>query len=213
MSAYGSIGGGGQGVARFLEVLINQLPQTLSDGTEVEVVELERGSAEAHAACDLLNRELAGGMSYPQFGPLDEDAFSAYYLSHDALCMRRRADKFFMGSVYIKPNFPGRSGHICNGGFIVHESVRGIGVGSLLAKYFMALAPMLGFEAVFFNLVFADNEPSLRIWKKLGFQHVGTITQAAKKSDGSGYQDAFQMYYRFTSNHTSVTDKQSARHT
>ena len=48
----------------------------------------------------------------------------------------------------------------------------------------------------FFNLVFADNEPSLRIWRKMGFTHVGTVPRAAKRSDGS-YQDAHQMYIEF----------------
>ena len=88
---------------------------TLADGTPVEVVELRRGTPLAEAAMQLLNRELAGGASYPQRGPLSAEEFEGYYLSHEALCVRRADDKSFCGSVYIKPNFPGRSSHICNG--------------------------------------------------------------------------------------------------
>ena len=94
---------------------------------------------------------------------------------------------------YIKPNFPGRSSHICNGGFLVHESVRGMKVGTMLAETFVKVAPQMGYEAAFFNLVFADNEASIKLWSRLGFQRTGILPKAAKKSDGSyqGKRTAF----------------------
>ena len=114
MAAY-LLDGGRHGLGELLGAESDTRVEVLVDGTEVEVVELCRGSALAEAAKDLLNRELEGGLSYPQQGPLTTEAFEGYYLSHDAFCVRRKSDDAFCGSVYIKPNFPGRSSHICNG--------------------------------------------------------------------------------------------------
>lgn len=48
-----------------------------------------------------------------------------------------------LGTNYIKPNYPGRSSHICNAGFLVHESARGRGIGRVLGELYIELAPML----------------------------------------------------------------------
>lgn len=44
----------------------------------------------------------------------------------------------------------------------------------------MILAPHLGYKASVFNLVFANNVASIRIWEKLGFQRAGIIPKAAR---------------------------------
>jgi RimJ/RimL family protein N-acetyltransferase len=44
-----------------------------------------------------------------------------------------------------------------------------------------------------FNLVVATNEPSIRLWKKLGFDVVGTLPKAFNHKD-LGLVDAFVMY-------------------
>ena len=78
----------------------------------------------------------------------------------------------------------------------MHESVRNKRVGSLLVEYFVKLAPMIGYEAAFFNLVFTDNLPSIKMWERMGFTRTGTIPKAAKHSNGN-YQDAYQYYIEF----------------
>ena len=37
-----------------------------------------------------------------------------------------------VGSFYVKPNYPDRCGHICNGGFLVNKEYRGQGIGKFL---------------------------------------------------------------------------------
>lgn len=88
------------------------------------------------------------------------------------------------------------------GGFIVHESMRNKGVGKLLLRQFLRLAPKLGYEACFFNLVFTDNAPSIKLWKEAGFVQTGLLPKAAKKADGS-YQDAYQFYIEFSNSQPS----------
>ena len=44
-----------------------------------------------------------------------------------------------------------------------------------------------------FNLVLSTNEVAVRLWQKLGFEIIGTLTQAFKHSR-YGFVDAFVMY-------------------
>lgn len=40
----------------------------------------------------------------------------------------------WLGSFYVKPNYPGRSSHVCNAGFLVAEAARGKGVGRAMGE-------------------------------------------------------------------------------
>ena len=39
-----------------------------------------------------------------------------------------------VGSFYVKPNYPDRCAHICNGGFLVSKESRGKGIGKFLGS-------------------------------------------------------------------------------
>lgn len=57
------------------------------------------------------------------------------------------------GAFYIKPNFPGRCSHVCNGGFITDPRRRRRGVARLMGHAFLRFAKDLGYRASYFNLV------------------------------------------------------------
>lgn len=114
----------------------------------------------------------------------------------------RRWEACVAGCYYVKPNYPGRSSHICNAGFLVPVSQRAKGVGAALARSFLHYAPRLGYEASVFNLVFVNNTASVRLWESLNFTKAGLIPRAGrlKKADGSPdeeYVDAWVFYRRF----------------
>lgn len=102
---------------------------------------------------------------------------------------------------YIKPNYPGRSSHMCNGGFMVPSSTRGLGLGRIAARSFCFYAPAIGYRGSVFNLVYASNEASVRLWTKLGFVNIGRIPEAGrlKKAGGDGeeYVDAWVVHGDF----------------
>ncbi|KAI8995795.1 hypothetical protein BC832DRAFT_319207 [Gaertneriomyces semiglobifer] len=114
------------------------------------------------------------------------------------------------GAFYIKPNFPGRSSHICNAGFITHPEHRNTGIGTAMGQAFLTFAPQLGYRASLFNLVFESNIASVRIWRNLGFKEVGRVPKAGRlrkrqtdENDGQGgreheWADAIMFYYDFT---------------
>ncbi|KAG9312121.1 hypothetical protein JVU11DRAFT_7409 [Chiua virens] len=113
----------------------------------------------------------------------------------------RSWDACVVGFYYVKPNYPGRSSHICNAGFVVPPSHRAGGYGRVLARSYLHYAPRLGYKASVFNLVYVNNVASVRLWEKLGFVKAGLIPKAGRlrRADGPGeeYIDAWVFYKSF----------------
>ncbi|CAF3682673.1 unnamed protein product [Rotaria sp. Silwood1] len=169
----------------------------------------------------LLNKEIEVGNTYPQKFPLNLSEFKNYFLSGEAFIVINSGkklsidifnnlEKAILGTFYIKPNFPGRCSHICNGGFITSDIYRNQGVAKIMALAFIEIAPLLGYKASMFNLVFANNTPSVHLWRSLGFQEIGRIPNAGyliKKKETTEqtnaeveeeFVDAIMFYYSFT---------------
>ncbi len=98
-----------------------------------------------------------------------------------------------LGTYYIKPNAMGPGSHICNCGYMVARDARGQGVAQKMCEHSQQIALRLGFEAMQFNSVVSANEIAVRLWKKLGFDIIGTIPKAYKHSR-LGYVDSLIMY-------------------
>jgi len=174
---------------------LNFLPieQKLTDGVIIiDIIQEEH----CEPLQEMLNDVIADGQTYPQEGELDLEQFKAYYCSHDVFVATKQLNGEVVGSFYVKPNYPGRSSHICNGGFLVRKDFRGKGLGRLLASAYLRIAPALGYEASMFNLVYVSNEASLRLWRALGFKETGRIPRAGNLK-GLGYVDAINFYYDF----------------
>ncbi|KAK7407995.1 Protein spt10 [Neonectria punicea] len=138
--------------------------------------------------CDQLNKEIDGGDSYPMMDPFPADAFAAYWFQNFGAIMLlgnierpehvvegKDWSRECLGSFYIKPNYPGRSSHVCNAGFIVTDASRGRGVGRLMGEAYLDWAPRLGYSYSVFNLVYETNVASCRIWDALGFKRIGRV--------------------------------------
>ncbi|KAJ8603330.1 hypothetical protein MRB53_042183 [Persea americana] len=158
--------------------------------------------------CDGLNSEIEKGDTYPMMDAFPVQTFASYWFSNFAAIMilgdiRISADvvqmeaqgvdwnKECLGSFYIKPNYPGRSSHVCNGGFLVTKAARNRGVGRLMGEGYLDWAPKLGYTYSVFNLVYETNVASLRIWDALGFKRIGRVKGCGNlKSYPDQYVDA-----------------------
>jgi DNA-binding MarR family transcriptional regulator/L-amino acid N-acyltransferase YncA len=105
----------------------------------------------------------------------------------------RTFDGEVIGGFYLKPNYSGRSSHIANAGYMVKESYRGKGIGSLLVQASLHLTKSQGFHALQYNMVLSNNTLAIKLYEKLGFSIIGTIPQAVRIRDGS-YQDGYLMH-------------------
>ncbi|KAK3700200.1 Protein spt10 [Vermiconidia calcicola] len=142
--------------------------------------------------CELLNREIKKGDTYPMMEPLPLSSFGPYWFANfgavmimgevnsveEIVRMEERGEDWpskCLGSFYVKPNYPGRSSHVCNGGFLVTDAARNRGVGRLMGECYLEWAPKLGYTYSVFNLVYETNVASLRIWDALGFKRIGRV--------------------------------------
>lgn len=109
---------------------------------------------------DCFSKEIEDGNTYPMLNPLPLEAFGPYWFGNFGAIMvlgdiggieaatemeRNGADwnKLCLGSFYIKPNYPGRSSHVCNGGFLVTPAARNKGVGKSMGQCYLDWAPQL----------------------------------------------------------------------
>ena len=120
--------------------------------------------------CDQINKEIEGGDTYPMMDPLSYDTFGPYWFGNFAAVMLLddiggiesvqamenegcNWGKICLGSFYVKPNYPGRSSHVCNGGFLVTPAARNKGVGKSMGECYLDWAPLLVSLACSQNLV------------------------------------------------------------
>lgn len=98
-----------------------------------------------------------------------------------------------VGSYILKPNQPGVGSHVANGGYMVNINHRGKRIGELLGKHSIEEAKQNGYVAIQFNAVVSANKAAIDLWKKLGFEIVGTNPKAFK-SKTYGIVDTYTMY-------------------
>lgn len=123
----------------------------------------------------------------------EEDAYRAWITAPAATFVAEGDAGTILGTYHIKPNQPGQGAHVCNCGYIVSESARGMGVASEMCLHSQTEALTRGFLAMQYNLVVATNTGAVRLWQKLGFEIAGTLPRAFHHPS-QGYVDAFVMY-------------------
>ncbi|KAF2862125.1 zf-H2C2-domain-containing protein, partial [Piedraia hortae CBS 480.64] len=146
---------------------------------------------------NVMNREISKGDTYPMLDPFPPGQFGPYWFANfgaimvygdicsaeELMDLERQGvnwSKQCLGSFYIKPNYPGRSSHVCNAGFLVTDAARNRGVGRLMGEVYLKWAPLLGYTYSVFNLVYETNVASLRIWDALGFKRIGRVKGCGK---------------------------------
>ena len=135
--------------------------------------------------CDQLNREIEGGDTYAMTETFTVSSFADYWFASFGAVMLLGdetsipSDKDWtrecLGSFFIKPNYPGRSSHVCTGSFITTDASRNRGVGRLMGEAYVDWSPRLGYSYSVFNLVYETSVASCRIWDSLGFKRIGRV--------------------------------------
>lgn len=195
-TAYQGIPGDGKHNSHLISDVI-PFQATLVDGRRVEVdffrrLEDDIEEDEYYAGMALMNLIIREGRSWPfdqEFESVDD--WRGYFLSHTAFVVRAINNGMdsskkhssrsgeILGCFYVKPNYPGRCSHICNGGFITAPRFRRLGVGRLMGRAFLRVAKDLGYKSSYFNLVFKSNVGSVLMWESLGFERVAVLENAA----------------------------------
>ena len=102
-------------------------------------------------------------------------------------------DGAIRGTYMMKPNQPGLGSHVANAGFMVDPEWHGRGMGSAMCGHALEEAKKMGYSAMQFNFVVSTNEGAIELWKRFGFEIVGTLPRAFRHLE-QGYIDAYVMY-------------------
>ena len=165
-----------------------QVSVTTPPGEVLEIGPLSDGEVEQLFM--IFSEAVASGDGYPHLPPLTREVFETTWVRPVAAVIgaRRRARRGaeLVGAYYLKPNFAGRAGHIANAGYVVAAAARGRGAGRRLVEDSIWRAPLFGFKAVQFNLVYVSN-PARRLYEELGWREIGRIPQAVDGEDALIY--------------------------
>lgn len=98
-----------------------------------------------------------------------------------------------LGTYIIKPNQIDLGNHIANCGYMVNPDAQGKGIGTLLCKHSIAFARQKGYVGIQFNIVVSTNTVAVALWKKFGFQIIGTTPKGFRHQQ-LGLVDTFIMF-------------------
>ena len=98
-----------------------------------------------------------------------------------------------LGTYMIKPNQIGLGSHIANCGYMVNPKCKGRGTGKLLCEHSIQFAKDKGYLGIQFNIVVSTNTIAVELWKKYGFEIIGTIPKGFRHQS-LGLVDAYIMF-------------------
>ncbi len=149
--------------------------------------------ADAGALWAILEPVIREGTTYPVDPAASREECFAYWFAADKQVFVAKDADGILGTYYLKPNSTGPAAHVANAGYMVHPAARGRGVARAMALDSFERAKALGFRAMQFNLVIATNAPALHLWRSVGMEEVGRLSQAFRLPSGA-YVDALVMY-------------------
>jgi GNAT superfamily N-acetyltransferase len=135
---------------------------------------------------EVFQRVVEKGAGFPHAPPLTRETFDEVWTGPARTVIGARIEGELMGAYYLKPNFPGRAAHIANAGYVVAEAHRGRGIGRVLVEDSIVRAPLLGYDAIQFNLVFSSN-PARVLYEQLGWREIGRVPAAVGGEDAVIY--------------------------
>ncbi|MBH3439625.1 MULTISPECIES: GNAT family N-acetyltransferase [Pseudomonas] len=124
---------------------------------------------------------------------MDRDAAWKLWVELPKATFVAERDGQILGTYYIKPNAAGPGSHVCNCGYMTAEAARGQGVASALCAHSLEMGRELSFLAMQFNSVVSTNQVAVALWKKHGFEIVGTLPKAYRHRT-QGLVDCYVMF-------------------
>ncbi len=149
--------------------------------------------ADHDAIWDIFHAIVAAGDTYAFEPEMPRQEGLAYWFRADTRTYVAENDGRVVGTYILKPNQAGAGSHVANAAFMVAPDMRGLQVGRRMGEHCLGEARRLGFRAIQFNFVVSTNEAAVRLWKRLGFNIVGTLPGAFRHPE-KGYVDVYIMF-------------------
>ena len=150
-------------------------------------------AADAAVIWRIFQAVVAPGDTYSFTTGTTEREAVAYFLGPGITCFVAEDESQVIGMYKLIPNHIGRGSHVSNASFMVDPAAQGKGAGRALGEHCLEEARRQGYDAMQFNFVVSTNAAGVHLWKKLGFQIVGTLPKAFRHAK-LGDVDAFVMH-------------------
>jgi L-amino acid N-acyltransferase YncA len=150
--------------------------------------------ADREAIWNIFREVVAAGDTYALDPNISrEDALTYWFAPDTQTYVAEQPAIGIAGTYILRPNQSGAGSHVANAAFMVAESARGQGIGRAMAQFCLNEACRFGFRAMQFNYVISTNTAAINLWHDLGFEIVGTLSDAFRHPD-KGYVDVYVMY-------------------
>jgi L-amino acid N-acyltransferase YncA len=138
---------------------------------------------------------IATGASYTFAPDTSDDDARAYWFAPgiSTWVAEDERDGRILGMYKLMPNRRDRGSHIGNASFMVDPTSQGLRVGETLGRHCLREAKRAGFLAIQYNFVVSTNTAAIRLWRKLGFEIVGTLPKAFRHEE-LGLVDVYVMH-------------------
>ena len=141
----------------------------------------------------ILEPMIRAGETYALARSLSREEALAYWHAAGNTVFVAEEEGVILGTYILRANQRGGGSHVCNCGYVTAPSATGRGVASAMCSDSITRARAAGFCAKQFNFVVSTNERAVNLWKRHGFEIVGTLPKAFLHPT-LGYVDAFVMF-------------------
>lgn len=136
------------------------------------------GDADRDAIWRIFHEVVAAGDTYPYPPETSRGEAMALWFPPGGWTFVAERGGEVVATYVMKANQYGQGSHVANCGYMVAREASGRGVGEALCRHSLDEARRLGFLAMQFNFVVSTNTRAVALWKKCGFEIVGTVPQA-----------------------------------
>lgn len=98
-----------------------------------------------------------------------------------------------LGTYKLMPNQLGPGAHVANGSYMTHKNAREKGIARAMCAHSLVEAKNIGYAAIQFNFVVANNTAAIGLWTSMGFETIGRLPDAFDHPS-DGLVDALVMF-------------------
>ena len=142
---------------------------------------------------DIFKAVVATETTYVFAAETSEADARAYFLAPDIASWVADEDGRIVGMSRLVPNRRDLGSHVANASYMVDPRCQGRRIGEALGRHSLVEAKRAGYLAMQFNFVVSTNAAAVALWRKLGFEIVGTLPRVYRHRD-LGLVDAYVMH-------------------
>ena len=151
------------------------------------------GAADLDGIWRIFQAVVATGTSYVFAPDTSREDGQAYFVGPAIASWVAEDEGRIVGMYKLVANRRDLGSHVANASFMVDPDHAGRGVGTAMGLHCLREARRAGFLAMQFNFVVSTNSHAVTLWKKLGFEIVGTLPKAFQHRE-RGLVDVYVMY-------------------